>query len=224
MKKYLFNSTGVKLFFIFWFTISSAFSQTSYEFGVLLPVEGTAVNTTEPAYFGLYDGESAQLKYEVNEKGIFIHTINIQAISKETVRETGKYEVRNEHIFGVTEDSIPCVLQDDSYYFGVRNTVQLTGAGSENKLLPNGAGSYLLNFRTENGYTPALIEFRNNQLNISYFDYDSEGKLFKKIKEKQTVEPKENNLTTIVLLPTAREWQKVSKKELFGAANVFQKQ
>lgn len=223
MKKYLINLSFSSLFFIFWCSVSTVFSQISYEFGATLPIDAIAVNTTSANFFGIYEAESPQLRYEINEKGIFIHTINIQAISKETLRENSKYEVRNEHIFGVTEDSIPYVFQDDQYYFGVRNIVQLAGADNSNKLLPNGDGSYILNFKTDYGYTPALIEFRNNQLNISYFDYDSEGKIFKKIKEKQTIEPKENNLTTIVLLPTLREWEKISEKELFGTVQVFPK-
>lgn len=225
MKKYRFELAFFKLFFVFLISASSVFSQKSYEFGVTLPVESVSVTTTDPVYFGIYQSSKGpQLSYEVNEKGIFIHTINIQAISRETIREDSRYEVRNEHIFGVTEDSIPCVFQDDNYYFGVRNSVQLAGSESENKLIPNGTGTYILNFKSDNGYTPALVEFRNNQLNISHFDYDEEGKLFKKVKDQQTVESRESNLTTIILLPTLREWQKISKKELFGEANVFHKE
>lgn len=221
MKKVPIHLSVVKLFFIFFIFYSSSFSQISYEFGVLIPTEKTPLHTTEPTYFGLYETENPQLKYEINEKGIFIQTINIQSISKETIRETGKYEVRNEHIFGVSEDSIPCIFQDDNYYFGVRNTVQLIGNNSENKLIPMGTGSYILNFKTENGYTPTLMEFRNNQLNISHFDYDSESKFFKKIKDKQTIQL--NDLTTIVLRPTLREWEKISGKELFGEVQSFKR-
>lgn len=221
MKKDSIHLLVAQLFFIFCLPFSSSFSQISYEFGVPIPVEKTPVNTTEPVYFGLYETDNPQLKYEINEKGIFIQTINIQSISKKTIRETGKYEVRNEHIFGVSEDSIPCIFQDDNYYFGVRNTVQLIGQDSDNKLIPTGNGSYILNFKTENGYTPTFIEFRNNQLNISHFDYDSESKLFRKIKDKQTIQS--NGLTTIVLHPTIREWEKISGKELFGTIQSFKK-
>lgn len=220
MKKYSIVRLVFILFFAFCSFISPIQAQNSYEFGVVVPVEGIEITTTSPNLFGVYEND-AQLKYEINEQGIFVHTLNIQAISKETVRETGKYFVRNEHIFGVTKDSIPCVLQDDNYYFGVRNTTQLTGSTSENKLISNGEGSYVLNFKSENGYTPALIEIKNNQLSISYFDYDSEGKLFKKVKEKQTVQA--NNLIVIILMPTLREWQKLSSKELFGTIKTFNK-
>lgn len=223
MKKYSVSFRVIQLFLISCFVSGYTFSQNSYEFGSVLPVEGTVLNTTEQQHFGTYDGSTAQLKYEVNGQGIFVHTINIQAISKETIRETGQYFVRNEHIFGVTEDSIPCVFQDDNYYFGVRNSVQLAGEGIENKLVQNGDGSYILNFRSAFGFIPSLLEFRNNQLTISYFDYDSEGKLFKKIREKQVIESTDTQLTTIVLQPTLKEWQKISRKELFGEARVFRK-
>lgn len=223
MKKDSIYLSVAKLFFIFCISSFHSFSQISYEFGVLIPVETIPVNATEPIYFGLYETENPQLKYEINETGIFIQTINIQSISKETIRETGKYEVRNEHIFGVSEDSIPCIFQNDNYYFGVRNTVQLIGNNSENKLIPTGKGSYILNFKTENGYTPTFVEFRNNQLNISHFDYDSEGKLFRKIKDKQMIQSQNNSLTTIVLRPTLREWEKIFGKELFGEIQSFEK-
>lgn len=224
MKKYAVNLGVVKLFLVSCFVSVNALSQNSYEFGSALPVEGTVVTAPDQKYFGMYDGPNAQLKYEVNAQGIFIHTINIQAISKETIRETGRYFVRNEHIFGVTEDSIPCVFQDDSYYFGVRNSTRIAGAETENILVRNTEESYILNFKSDYGFIPSLFEFRNNQLTISYFDYDSEGKLFRKIKEKRTIDqPEESNLTVIVLEPTTKEWQKISRKELFGEARTFQK-
>lgn len=206
MKKYLLPPSISGLFF-FCFTISfSSFSQKSYEFGLPLPVEMIAVTTVLPDYHGVYESPNGpQLSYEFTDKGMFIHTINIQAISRETIRESSQYSVRNGHIFGVTEDSIPCVLEDDNYYFGVRNKVQVAGAGTANQLLPNGTGSYILNFKTDTGYTPALLEFKVNQVWISHFDYDEEGKLFKKIKEQQVIAGNTNGLTNIILLPTLKE-------------------
>lgn len=224
MKKNPFKPTFFTAFLTFWCIQLSLFSQKSYEFSLPVPVETAPVYSVETTYFGTYiSTKGPQLSYELNEKGLFIHTINIQAISKETLRENSKYSIRNEHIFGVVEDSIPYVFQDDNYYFGVRNAVQLAGVESSNKLVPNGPGSYVLNFKTDNGYTPALLELKNNQLHISYFDYNEESKLFNKIKETQTV-TSENGLTTIVLTPTLKEWQKLFKKELFGEVQVFEKQ
>lgn len=220
MKKYSIVASVFFLIFVFCFPFSEIQAQNSYEFGVLLPIEGVETASTSPNFFGVY-GNDSQIEYEVNEQGIFIHTLNIQMISKETIRETGKYFVRNEHIFGVTKDSIPCVFQDDNYYFGVRNTIQLSGLNTENKLINNGDQSYILNFKSENGYVPALIEIKNNQFSIAYFDYDSEGKVFKKVKEKQTI--KANNLDITILMPTLREWQKLSAKQLFGTAQVYSK-
>lgn len=203
------------------FCFTALYAQKSYEFKEALPISGSLIVAVDARYFGTYEGETTQLMYIVSDSGIVINTINIQAISKETVRETGQYFVRNEHIFGVTKDSIPCVLQDDNYYFGVRNSVQLIGKGSENILMNDSPGTYFLNFKTEHGYTPALLRFENQQLKISYFDYDEESKIFKKIKEKQVLSNQDNSLTTIVLEPTIKEWQKLAKKELFGVPTVF---
>jgi hypothetical protein len=224
MKKYLLLPSIFGLFFVFFTTSFSSFSQNSYEFGLPLPIETIAVLTVSPSNYGIYESPNGpQLSYEFTDKGMFIHTINIQAISRETIRESSQYSVRNEHIFGVTEDSIPCVLQDDNYYFGVRNKVQVAGEGNANQLLPNGVGSYVLNFKTDSGYIPTLLEFKTNQLWISHFDYDEEGKLFKKIKEQQVITGNSNGLTNIILLPTLKEWQKISKKELFGEIQIFNK-
>lgn len=223
MKKNPFKPTLFTVFLTFWSIQFASFSQKSYEFSLPVPVETTPVHSVDQRYFGTYEStKGPQLSYELNERGIFIYTINIQAISKETLRENSKYSIRNEHIFGVVEDSIPYVFQDDNYYFGVRNAVQLAGVESTNKLVPNGPESYVLNFKTDNGYTPALLELKNNQLHISYFDYNEESKLFNKIKEMQTITP-QNGLTTIVLSPTLKEWQKLFKKELFGEVQVFDK-
>lgn len=213
MKKYLFVILiGINFL---------SFSQISYEFGKPIPVDGLSIQTVTPSFYGVYQNENPQYKYEVNEKGIFIHTINIQAISRETLRENAQYEVRNGCIFGVTEDSIPYVFQDDSYYFGVRNTVQLVGGEAENQLIEMKRGDYVLNFKTENGYTPALFSFQNNSLAIAYFDYEDETKEFKKVKETSTIEA---NLKTVVLYPTLKEWEKItSKVDLFGESDQFQK-
>lgn len=222
MKKYLSKYTLIKLFFVFYFFSLSTFAQNSYEFGVTLPVEAPDIFTVDSKFYGLYESEKGpQITYEITDKGIFIKTINIQAISKETMRESSQYFVRNEHIFGVTEDSIPYVFEDEKYYFGVRNTVQLIGKDTENKLTDLNQWSYILNFKTEDGYIPSLLEFNGNHLLISSFDYDEEGKVFKKVQEQQKRERQDNNLTVIVLIPTVKEWQKLSKKEIFGTQRVF---
>lgn len=224
MKNYLSKNLLMKLFFIFYFFSLSVIAQNSYEIGVTLPFETPPIYAVDSKFYGVYESDKGtQTAYELTDKGVFIKTINIQAITKETMRENSQYFVRNEHLFGVTEDSIPYVYEDEKYYFGVRNTVPIVGMDVENKLVPLNQWSYILNLKTENGYIPMLLEFIGNQLQISSFDYDEEGKVFKKVKEQQNIEQQNNELTIIVLFPTLKEWQKLSKKEIFGTPRNFTK-
>ena len=223
MKKYPFILPIVNLIFIFCFT-SQLYTQNSYEFSMVLPVDGVEINSIDNPFYGEYQSDNGQLSYEFNSEGIFIHTINIQVLTQETIRENSQYYVRNEHVFGVSSDSIPYVFQDDKYFFGIKNTIQLVGMNSVNKLLKLNSNSFIVNYKTDYGFTPALFEFRNNQLNISHFDYDFEGDIFKKIKDKEMLDSKDSAvMKTIILKPTQKEWQKLMSKELFGESNVFQK-
>lgn len=223
MKKYPFILPLVNLIFIFCFTFQLD-AQNSYEFSALLPVDGVEINSIDNLFYGEYKSDNGQLSYEFNSDGIFIHTINIQVLTQETIRENSQYYVRNEHVFGVSDDSIPYVFQDDKYFFGIKSTIQLVGMNSVNKLLKLNSNSFIVNYKTDYGFTPSLFEFRNNQLNISHFDYDFEGDVFKKIKDKEMVDSKDSTtMKTILLKPTQKEWQKLMSKELFGESNVFQK-
>ncbi|MCO5260924.1 MAG: hypothetical protein M9916_12340 [Crocinitomicaceae bacterium] len=224
MKIYSFSLLFLTLFFSTFVDGSQLFAQNSYEFGITLPVESEATSTVNAVYYGTYESEKGpEYNYEINENGLFLKTINIQAITQETIRETGKYSVRNGYIFGITEDSIPCLFEDDKYYFGVRNTIQLTGNSSVNVLTQLSVNSYILNYKSDNGYVPALFEFIGNQLKITDFDYDIEGKIFKKIKEQQLVESATNGLKTYILRPTVKEWSKISKKDIFVTSHIFEK-
>ena len=202
MKKNPFKPTFFTAFLTFWCIQLSLFSQKSYEFSLPVPVETAPVYSVETTYFGTYiSTKGPQLSYELNEKGLFIHTINIQAISKETLRENSKYSIRNEHIFGVVEDSIPYVFQDDNYYFGVRNAVQLAGVESSNKLVPNGPGSYVLNFKTDNGYTPALLELKNKRVkeNLEKTEQEMQSVLKSLMEKNETIAKMNEELELLFL-------------------------
>src|SRR5690606_18174277 len=97
---------------------------------------------------GLYKNANSLLSYEINEEGIFIVSVNINSISRQTIRESSNYTIRNNHIFGVlgNEDSIRCILEGENYYFGVKNRVQIIGGSAKNKLIEIGTGQYVLNY------------------------------------------------------------------------------
>lgn len=199
-------------------------TQQSFEFSKPVPTESDTIQHIHRAFYGVYQSEQgAQIKYDFSDSGVYILTIAIQSISVKTLKESPKYKVRNGYLFGVDEDSIPCIQKDDNYFFGIRNTKQIIGDDTENILTYIDDSTYMLNFKTSQGYVPSLFEFQNNQLFISQFDYDSDGKILKSIKNRTELKH-ENNLTTTLLTPNNRKWQKVFRKGVFNFKATFNKQ
>ncbi|HLU88031.1 MAG TPA: hypothetical protein VKZ44_09775 [Taishania sp.] len=221
MKKY-----SLLLFFFLIVCTSLLFSQNSYEFDQPVPPESEVVQTVSNNHFGFYVHEgNSNLKYEFNSEGIFIHTLNIQMISRETIRESSQYSVVDNELYGVTSKPIPCILEGENYYFGFPTVVQVSGTDVSNRLIKLDENTYFLNFKTEYGYVPSKLTFvGNNQLFISELQYDNELNEFKQIKEQQKIEPLQDGLTTTILIPTKKEWEKLNKKNLFGSSQLLKRQ
>jgi len=201
--------------------ISSA--QNSYYFSAPLSVTETNNVRISPKYFGTYSSLDQPSQYEVSAKGIILVSTNISSISRETVRESSKYTVRNGFILGVLKnDSIPCILKDDYYFFGVQNKEIIVGHGSKNILTQiDDFGNYIINNFEKGTYIPMKITFNNSQFSISYFDYETDTKSFKFINE-QTSAPSEN-LNVVVLSPSEKETKRLFKNNLFGDSKIFNK-
>ncbi len=213
MKKYLF-------FFCF-STVFSVSAQISYDFAEAIPPSGTKISSVSPNYFGIYSNPDSPVKYEITKEGIFIVSININSISRETIRESSQYEVRNEHIFGVhAEDSIPCILEGDNYYFGVKSRDQIAGGNSKNILIQQSVNEYVLNFYENNHYVPMFLTFTAEGMSRVEFDYESDTKAFKKIKERTS---EVRDIEFVTLNPTSEEWAKIKLKGIQGLAVLFQK-
>lgn len=195
-------------------------AQISYDFGTVVPPGEQVVTTVYQSYFGSYSNVDSPLKYEFSEEGIFIVSINVNSISRKTIRESSKYTVRNNHIFGVTEDSIPCVLEGENYYFGIRNRQQIAGAGSANKLVQLSAGTYVLNYEENGKFVPAYLTFSANGLSIQQFDYDSDTKAFRKIKERNSLV---KAIEFVTLYPTAEEWQKLRQEDFLSTPVLYKR-
>lgn len=193
-------------------------AQVSYDFGVTLPPNGEQAQVVSNVYFGTYSNPDSPLKYEFSEEGIFILSININSISRKTIRESSQYEVRNNHIFGVSEDSIPCVLEGENYYFGIRHREQIAGQGSVNKLIRIAPNEYILNYEENGTYIPTLISFSAAGLSVRQFDYESETKAFRKIKERTS---SVKAIEFITLYPTTEEWAKLKLEDIFGPPVVY---
>lgn len=214
MKKYL---------FLFYFSaVFSVSGQISYDFALAVPPSGTKTLSVSSNYFGVYSNADSPVKYEITKDGIFIISTNINAISRETIRESSKYQVRNNHIFGVhAEDSIPCVLEGDNYYFGVKSRDQVAGGSSKNILIQQSVNEYVINFYDNGHYVPMFLTFTAQGMSRVQFDYDSDTKAFKKIDERTSVQ---KDIEFVTLSPTAEEWEKIKWKELISVPLLFTKE
>jgi len=195
-----------------------SFGQVSYDFAQPLPPEVMNVQHVDKPYRTIYTNENNQ--FEFSEAGIFTLTTVVHSISRETLRESSQYRVRNGYIFGVHEnDSIPCVEENDRFYFGIRQRDTLIGINSKNILRKIDATNYLLNFNENGTYTPCLITFNGKSLIIRYFNYDDKSKPFEKFKSK-TVKESEG-IEYVTLNPTLKEWEKMSQKDFLGDAVIY---
>lgn len=199
------------------------FTQVSYEFMQPLPPESQRLNTLDKTLHGIYKSDSSEIVFEINAAGIFTRNLVIHSISRETVRETSKYQVKGDYIFGISEaDSLPCVLDGENYYFGVTRRDTLISLTSKNELRKLSANEYILNFFENGAYTPCLLKLESGKLSIKYFDYKTDSNPFAAIKTKQS--KTEEQGTYIYLLPTLKEWKKIDNKLIFGQAKEFKLQ
>ncbi len=199
--------------------------QKSYYFSEPLPSDQTAQSVVNEKWHGKYAVNNGKNILEVNPDGIFMVSTTISSISREEIRESTKYDVRNNYIFGVVlNDSLPCVLEDDRYFFGVRNRDVIIGPGSKNELRPSGrvANEFILNTYENGYYLPSIIRFETKNISTVQLDYDYETTVFDFIVEKKSVQGQ--NIELVVLKPTIREFNTLLKDvTIFSILDEFKK-
>jgi hypothetical protein len=200
--------------------ICSSGAQVSYEFMQPLPPDSKRINAVDQSHFGVYRAENSDLIYEFNAAGVFVRSLAIHSVSRETIRESSKYQIKGDYIFGVKQnDSLPCVLEGENYYFGVPKRDTIVSLHSKNELRKIGAGEYFLNYHENGLYTPCSIKFESGKLLMRFFDYPNETKSFAEIKSQQSAI--ESDMTHVYLLPTLKEWKKIDSSQIFGTPSVF---
>ncbi|MGB0933004.1 MAG: hypothetical protein ACPGU5_01910 [Lishizhenia sp.] len=210
------------LFSIFICSITSwGNSQTmSYDFAQPLSPSGIEVETVSDSYFGSYKLDDKLFIFD--ENGIKSKTTIYLSISRETIRENSAFFVRNGYLFGMKKnDSIPCFLKGENYYYGLREEVEILGENTLNKLIDDGS-SYYLNFYETGKWIPARLTFKGKHLKIAYFDYPDTTHIFNSIALK--TEDNEDGLRILTLWPTEKEWQLLDKQVLFPKELVFNKE
>lgn len=203
----------------FLFLTFFAKAQVSYDFAAPLPPEAKQVVSIAKPYLGTYSSDNVDIDYEFTTEGIFAVSTIYSSISRETIRESSKYRVIDDYIYGVAEDSLPCVLQGEYYYFGIRHKEQIIGGTSTNVLTKVSETTYILNFEENGHFTPSLLEFKGKTLHIRHFTYEESTTLFDAISLK--TETPFNELVYVTLQPTITEWNSLSRDEFLGDKLVF---
>ena len=189
------------------------FGQISYDFSIPLPPSQATIQTVNENYFGTYSTEDGESVYEINTLGIWIISTVYNSISKETVRESSQYTVRNGFLFGILQnDSIPCLLDNDRYYFGIKNKELMVGNQTENKLKKIKNDKYIINFFENEKFVPILFVFKGKTLTVHQFDYDSSMETFNSFKLFER--HKTDQMEYVTITPNVKEWRKFDYEKL----------
>lgn len=201
---------------------STAFSQISYDFAKPLPPNGKEVKNVDPRHFGEYKSTKSDRIIVINEKGIFAKNNFVTYISRETIRESSKYQKRGNYLFGVTEkDSVECFEEGDRYYFAVSMQEEMFVPDKGNQLNAISTSTYVLNFFENGAYVPCLISFVNGDFQIQYFDYADDTPVFQEFTLQSA--KKQGNLTIKTLAPTKEQFAQISFSQMFGEETMYQK-
>jgi len=203
-------------FFFAFFAVFYSECQHSYYFAEPLPSANNQVDQVAERYFGTYETKDGTISYKFDTEGLTLISTTISSISKATVRESAKYSVRNGYIFGIEKgDSVPCVLEEGYYYFGIRNYDRFIGEGSEHILTKSStSGTYVLNVFDNGKYVPQLLEFNGKKLEVSLFDYDGEDPdEFGYIEDKEKLPV--DNLNLVILRPTEQDFERIASQAFF---------
>ena len=208
------------LIFCSLYGISSYSQMRSYEFKDPVPPDEEVVKQVNEKYFGVYENQKG-MSYIFNEDGIFSESTLMLSITRATVREHSKYEVRGGYLFGVLKnDSVPYAEDGDSYYYGIKERVKISGNDNSAQLI-YAKGSYYINYDESGYYTPVKFTFKGGELIVQYFDYPNETTAFDAITPLK--EKLENSIIHVLISPTKREWKKLDHNLIFTEGEIFEK-
>lgn len=197
-------------------------SQISYDFANTLPPEGEKNTTVLKTFFGTYSSEQTDIDYQFNKEGVFAISFIYNSISRETIRESSTYSVKDGYLFGINGvDSIPCELQGEYYQFALMFKEQIIGGISKNILTKLNQTTFILNFEDNGNYTPSYFTFKGNELTIQHFTYAEGTTIFDEIVEKSEISTSEMNFIT--LNPTKEEWLKISQNAISDTKLLYKK-
>lgn len=212
----------MKLLLVFLVFTRIFFAQDSYEFKEAMPPNAESILIFNYTCFGIYESEETGTQIIVDANGISMLTVIHSYITRDQVRESSKYQIRNGYLFGVIEgDSVPYIEDEKRFYFGIRTKTIL--GDEKNKVIFKkiNESSYIMNFPESKGYSPSLISFEKNSLSIRHFDYPSDGLIFKYIKNSENYTF--GGMNHVSLDPSEKEFEKLNQKVIFGKEIVYLK-
>lgn len=161
----------------------------------------------------------------VDATGIYLEKNRLLSISREEVRENSKYRVSKGWLHGVVEnDSIPCALDGEMYFFltpvktylfeaevGQQSLVQITDA------------RYCIFSKEDNGfYSGVIFSFTHSgvMLNDIVFSKKDPNNI-DDIEKKQVKKENGNDFSTYILSPTLEEWNNFIFKSCFEVYDTY---
>lgn len=197
-------------------------SQKTLQFSDPQPVGSVYENTVDNVHFGEYKNKQTHAKYVIDEQGISIETTLVSYITREQLRESSKLQVRGNYLFGIKDnDSVPCVLDGEKYYYGIVSKLTVIGNGSLNKLVRLTSNTYILNFHEGMYFEPSLLTFVNGELIIVHADLAYKS-VFDGILQVNTITRYGSEV--VVLAPASDQWSLIQKYAFEGEKLIYIKE
>jgi hypothetical protein len=199
-----------------------SYSQKSVQFSDPLPFGSPSQLTTDKIHFGKYKSSDSEVTYVIDEKGISIVTLAIASITREQVRESSKLQVRGDYLFGIKKnDSVPCVLEGEHYYYGIESKLVIAGEGSLNTFTKINSNKYVINFHEGSYFEPSLLTFVGGKMTIVHGELTYQS-LFSSILQTKTIT--RYGSAVAILAPTFEQWEQLEKALFNGNKLIYTKE
>ncbi len=199
-----------------------SFSQKTVQFSDPLPFGSPSQTTTDKIHFGKYKSSDSQTTYVIDEKGISIVSLVVASITREQVRESSKLQVRGNYLFGIkANDSVPCVLEGENYYYGIESRLMIAGEGSLNTFTKLSANKYIINFHEGAYFEPSLVSFSGGTMTIIHSELKYQP-LFESILQINTITRYGSEVA--ILAPTFEQWERLEKALFTGQKLLYTKE
>lgn len=194
---------------VFLFVNFFSFSQRTVQFSDPIPGFASTVSMIDASFFGKYKSSTGEVTYIIDEKGISIESMVIASVTREQIRESSKLRVSGDYLYGIkANDSVPCVLDGENYYYGIVSRLPVCGIGSLNSLKRLSANQYVINFHEGSYFEPSLLTLEKGKLTITHGKLDYQD-AFHTILQTNTITRYGSEV--VILAPTDEQWERLMK-------------